>query len=319
LAGVTVLIVSASYDLAADRVASVLRSAGVKQFRLNTDKFPGEVRASFDPETGFTLSDAGEELDSRQVTAVWYRRHVSPELPEDLEKGTREFCERESRAFLGGILGTVHSARWLSPPSAIAIAERKPYQLSVACELGFEIPPTLVTNDPGAVTRFGNSRSLIAKAVSSGYIRSEEGNRGIFTSRIGQEDMEDLGGLTLAPVTFQEFVEKVSDIRVTVVGSDVFAAEILSQSNESSRVDWRATDDPNLEHRRHELPPLIRHRCIELVRVLGLSFGAIDLAVRKDGSYSFFEVNPNGEWVWIEDQLGYPISQSIATWLTQTW
>ena len=312
----TVLIVSASYDIAADYVSRVLGSTGVVHFRLNTDKFPVEVRAAFDPSRGFTLSDGGDEVDSRHVTAVWYRRHVSPELPEDLEEGVREFCERESRAFLGGILETLRGARWLSPPSAIALAEKKPYQLSVASELGFEIPTTLMTNDPGAVLRFGSSSSLVAKAVSSGYIRSKEGNRGIFTSRVGEGDLEDLGGLTLAPVTFQEFVDKAADIRVTVIGSDVFAAEILSQSDESSRVDWRATDDPNLEHRRHELPSAIRQRCVELVRRLGLSFGAIDLALRKDGNYVFFEINPNGEWVWIEDQLGYPISQSIAVWLT---
>ena len=61
--------------------------------------------------------------------------------------------------------------------------------------------------------------------------------------------------MALAPVTFQENVEKSSDIRVTVVGDEVFAAEILSQGRESSKVDWRATDDPDLEHRMHELPP----------------------------------------------------------------
>jgi hypothetical protein len=314
---VTVLIVSASYDVAADRVARVLEGAGVRQFRLNTDKFPSAVRAAFDPQRGFTLSDNGSEVDSKDVTAVWYRRHVSTEPAEDLEEGAQEFCERESRAFLSGILGTLNSARWLSPPGAIALAERKPYQLYVASELGFEIPQTLMTNDPAAVTSLGNPSSLIAKAVSSGYIRSEEGNRSIFTSRVRQADMRDLGGLTLAPVTFQEFVEKISDIRVTVVGSEVFSAEILSQSHESSRVDWRATDDPNLEHRRHDLPFPIQQRCIELVGTLGLSFGAIDLALRQDGGYAFFEVNPNGEWVWIEDELGYPISQSIAAWLTR--
>jgi glutathione synthase/RimK-type ligase-like ATP-grasp enzyme len=312
----TVLLVSASYDIAADYVARVLGSGGVAQFRLNTDKFPAQVRATFDPPRGFRLSDGQEELDSRDVTAVWYRRHVRPELPEDLQEGVREFCERESRAFLGGVLETLRGARWLSPPGAIAVAEKKPYQLSVASELGFEIPATVMTNDPSAVLEFAASSSLVAKAVSSGYIRSNEGNRGIFTSRVGEVDLEDLGGLTLAPVTFQQFVDKSADIRVTVIGSAVFAAEILSQSDESSRVDWRATDDPNLRHRRHELPSAIRRRCAELVRTLGLSFGAIDLALRKDGSYVFFEINPNGEWVWIEDQLGYPISQSIADWLT---
>ena len=77
----------------------------------------------------------------------------------------------------------------------------------------------------------------------------------------------------------------------------------MSQDRESSKVDWRATDDPDLEHRTHELPPALAHRCLRLVSRLGLIFGAIDFALKPDGTYVFFEINPNGEWLWLEDQL----------------
>ena len=120
----------------------------------------------------------------------------------------------------------------------------------------------------------------------------------------------------LAPVTFQEKVEKASDIRVTVVEDDVFAAEILSQARQSSKVDWRATDDPDLEHRPHKLPATLADQCRRLVSKLGLGFGAIDFALKPDGTYVFFEINPNGEWLWLEDQLSLPISDSIAGWLS---
>jgi len=156
---------------------------------------------------------------------------------------------------------------------------------------------------------------LVTKAISSGYIASPEGNRAIFTSIVGPGDIEDLDGLALAPTTFQAFVDKVSDIRVTVIAGEVFAAEILSQEDKSSQVDWRATDDPHLAHRIHKLPNEIADLCRRLVINLGLSFGAIDLALKSDGSYIFLEINPNGEWVWLEDQLGFPISDRIALWL----
>ena len=156
----------------------------------------------------------------------------------------------------------------------------------------------------------------MAKALSSGYIAGSDGNQAIFTSALAPNDLEDLSGLDLAPVTLQEMVEKSSDIRVTVVGDEVFAAEILSQGRESSKVDWRATDDENLEHRTHELPPTLARRCRRLVSYLGLSFGAIDFALKADGTYVFFEINPNGEWLWLEDLLGLPISDRIAAWLS---
>ena len=241
---------------------------------------------------------------------------LPPNLPKDLDPGTREFCERETRRFLEGVLAALPTQHWLSSPQAIRRAEQKPYQLAVAAQLGFTLPPTIMTNDPAAVRGFAQERGqLVAKAVSSGYIAGAGGNQAIFTSSLAPGDLEDLDGLALAPVTLQEKVEKSSDIRVTVVGDEVFAAEILSQDRESSRVDWRATDDPNLEHRPHELPSTLDHHCRRLVSYLGISFGAIDFALKPDGTYVFFEINPNGEWLWIEDQLGLPISDRIAAWL----
>lgn len=205
--------------------------------------------------------------------------------------------------------------RWLSAAQAIARAERKPYQLSVAKRLGFIVPETLITNDEDAVREFAAHHPLVAKAVSSGYVSSPKGNMAIFTSNVSLDDLSDTTGLCLAPVTFQQYVEKVSDVRVTVVGGDVFAAEILSQEHASSRTDWRATIDPDLGHRVHRLHPDVAELCSRMVSHLGLVFGAIDLALTRDGSYVFFEINPNGEWLWLEDRLGFPISDRIAEWL----
>ena len=307
-----VLLVTASYDVAPEYVAASLDRLGVPYFRLDTDRFPLEIQATYDPHVGVTIRDDDRVVRSEQIRSVWYRRMRAPPLSRTLDCGTRDFCERESRAFLEGVLASLTTDRWLSLPAAVAQAERKPYQLGVAARLGFDIPATAMTNDESVVRAIAERHQLVAKAVSSGYVRGPEGNRAIFTSAVSSVDMTQLNGLSMAPVTFQEMVKKVSDIRVTVVGEDVFAAEIMSQDRESSRVDWRATDDPHLKHRRHELPHKVADLCRQLVVDLGLGFGAIDFALTEDGGYVFFEINPNGEWLWIEDQLGLPISDSIA-------
>ena len=183
-------------------------------------------------------SMTGEKsITGAEVKSVWYRRNVVPNLPEELDPGTREFCEREARSFLEGTLSALPTQRWLSSPQAIRHAERKPYQLAEAARLGFTLPRTIVTNDQAAARRFARDSKLVAKAVSSGYLAGPGGNRAVFTSALAPSDLEDLDGLVLAPVTFQENVHKSSDIRATVVGDEVFAAEILSQSRESSR-EW---------------------------------------------------------------------------------
>lgn len=311
----TVLLVTASYDLAPMYVGAALERRGVPFFRLDTDRFPSEVHASFDPQRGLTIYDGDTRVSQREIKSVWYRRNVAPNLPADLDDGISEFCEREAKMFLEGALATLPTQRWLSPPQAIWLAEHKPYQLATAAQLGFTLPRTIVTNDEVAAKGLALEERLVAKAVSSGYIKGTDGNRAIFTSALASDDIEDLSGLVLAPVIFQEKVVKSSDIRVTVVGNDVFAAEILSQGRESSKVDWRATDDPDLEHRPHVLPSSLARLCLSLVSGLGLAFGALDFALTRDGNYVFFEINPNGEWLWLEDQLGQPISDRIAAWL----
>ena len=311
----TILIVTASYDQSAQLVLDHLRTMGAHTFRLDTDQFPTQVKARYDPRRGLFLCNADSSVHSSQISSVWYRRNVAPQLPEHLDKYHQEFCTRESRAFLEGALATIRTERWLSPPSAISRAERKMYQLSVANDIGFTIPDTAATNDEAHARQFTSSRQTIAKAVSSGYIDSATGYRAMFTTALSPDDLRDLSGLELAPVTFQEHVTKKSDIRVTVVGDHVFAAEILSQTHHSSATDWRATDNLDLPHRIHQLPTKLENLCTDLVRHLGLGFGAIDLALTEDDQYIFFEINPNGEWLWIELQLGFPISQRIAQWL----
>ena len=311
-----VILVTTSYDLAPDYVGAHLERKGVPFFRLDTDRFPSQVGIQFNQDGNLSIRDGESFFSHERIRSVWYRRNVAPELPDNLTSGILDFCEREQRAFLLGVLLSLPTGRWLSDPAAIWRSEKKPYQLAVASRLGFTVPETLITNNPDRVREFASKHhQLVAKAVSSGYIAGAYGDEAIFTSALTSDDVAELEELSLAPVTFQEMVPKVSDIRVTVVGNDVFAAEILSQENESSKVDWRATDDPNLKHKRHELPQDLSEQCRFLVSTLGLEFGAIDLALLSDGEYVFFEINPNGEWLWIEDQLGFPISERIAQWL----
>ena len=313
----TVLLVTASYDKSADLVQEALTGLGEKWFRLDTDKFPCEVNSTYSPRSGFAYWEGTNRVESPEIKAVWYRRNVAPELPSETDEHHREFCGREQKAYIEGTLATLNGVKWLSHPVATARAELKLLQLSIAHEIGFATPITATTNHPGTVSEMSQEHPLVAKAVRSGYVNSPDGFRAIFTTQLSAEDLADLDGLALAPTTFQEMVPKKSDIRVTVVGRQVFATEILSQERESSRTDWRATDDPYLKHRPHQLPNDIARKCRRLTRELGIDFGAIDLALTNEDSYVFFEINPNGEWLWIQQQLGFQIAQSISEWLTQ--
>jgi glutathione synthase/RimK-type ligase-like ATP-grasp enzyme len=59
------------------------------------------------------------------------------------------------------------------------------------------------------------------------------------------------------------------------------------------------------------VPTDVAKRCRTLVERFGLRFGAVDLAVGSDGVYWFLELNPNGEWGWLQ-RAGLPIAEALA-------
>jgi glutathione synthase/RimK-type ligase-like ATP-grasp enzyme len=63
-----------------------------------------------------------------------------------------------------------------------------------------------------------------------------------------------------------------------------------------------------------ELPKDITDKCVEFVKKLGLVFGAIDLVKSFDKFY-FLEINPNGEWAWLQKEAGLPIAETIVDYL----
>lgn len=203
-----VLMVTTTYDEAAAVVEDQIMAAGAVAFRLNTDLFPQEVKATFNPHGQATFHWQGRQINADQIHSVWYRRHAAPTLPSSLEPHHKEFCERENRAFLDGVFSTIKPQRRLSRTEALQKAEQKNHQLATAQELGFEVPPTIITNDPEEAAAFAKDRNLIVKAVKSGYIANPEGNQAIFRSRLGQGNSQHLESLALAPVIFQKEIKK---------------------------------------------------------------------------------------------------------------
>lgn len=130
-----------------------------------------------------------------------------------------------------------------------------------------------------------------------------------------EADLPHSSDLAAAPVAFQTPIDPKRDIRVTVVGGQAFAAVRdleTAEPGEAAPLDWRRGGD--LPWGPHELPPDLSSRCTELVAALRLDFGAIDLLLQPDGRYWFCEINPNGEWGWLQHS-GLPIAEALATLL----
>lgn len=317
-----ILIVTNEFDPTSDYVIEELNRRGASFERLNTEDFPMKVRCTIDINSSVLTGniDLGSDrnMSLSDIDSVYYRRPKRFEIDPQLSFGeAREFALSESRAAIGGLWMAL-PCLWVNHPHRIRAAEFKIYQLRIAAELGFRTPRTLITNDPEEIRDFyeAHDRNVVAKPLRSGMIQYDDEALLIYTTPLRDDHLDLVEAVKYAPCLFQEYIPKKVEIRATVVGSRVFAAEIHSQSSERTKDDWRRYDLDNTPHVPRALPAQIDEQCVNMVRRLGLNFGAIDLIITPDDEYVFLEINPNGQWGWIEELTNLPICSAIADLLT---
>lgn len=227
------------------------------------------------------------------------------------------FIGSELRETLRSLWRAIPAKRWLNDPERLWLGNNKLKQLMVAKEVGLKIPETLISSRSKDVLDFAEryGGDVISKAVRSGFFIAGSTTNLIFTSRLENEDLSAIAESEfLVPAILQPRLEKKYDLRITIVGDSVFPVALFSQDHAETSVDWRTwgtTTSVNLIHERFDLPACICDKCLSLNQRLGLNFSCIDMVLNKNGEYFFLEVNPNGEWAWIEEAVGFPIRDRI--------
>lgn len=321
----SVLILSSPKDVHAQAVNRHLVEMGVPATFWHLDRMPGGDRLSYTlSSSGFQCAidadkqpddqlDAGGRIDLTSFQSVWLRRAGSVKVGPMPEQWMEELVECECTRALDAIFRAMRCL-WVNPPAAEREALLKLQQLDVARRCGLAIPETLVTNDPESAREFvrEHRREVIYKLVDEGSYRffpSYEVVMGMPTLPVRETDEDHLDQVRLSLHLFQHRIDKVSDIRVTVVGERIFPVEIHSQQGKG-KVDWRL--DYSVPMLAHKLPDCVEESLVAILKRLGLNFGAFDLCLGRDGKYYFFEVNPAGQWLWMEKQLNLPISLQLA-------
>lgn len=275
--------------------------------RLGIDSF-----LEFDPvnhKAKFVFPDK-TVLTESDILSIWYRRFpiIGSNLAEDPE--IAEWSKEEYVQLFENLEYALPDIKWVSKPSAIKKARHKAYQLSMAKQIGFDIPETVFTNNPDKLEELFKRNEIIYKAVNNPNIKQKSDFLTIWTAKLKKTDIKNKDGLKLCPGIIQEFVTKKSDIRVSVFGNKIFAVEIKSQEMDISEVDFRL-GGMDVPHIVHNLADNISYKCLRLVSDLGLLFGAIDLALMDDNSYRFFEINANGQWGWLEKHTELPLRRAM--------
>ena len=313
-----VLLVTHSGDhFTVERVSEALARRGARPLRFDTDLFPEEVRLSAAlgaDGAENVLALGGGEVRASEVRAVWARRVWTPRLSEGLDERFRAACVRESSAALEGFFDGLHGARWVNDTRSERAAENKLLQLRAARESGLDIPPTLLTNDPGRARAFFEAEggAVVAKLLRPLSVSMGDTPFFVYTSDVKAEDVEALDSLRHCPVVFQRKIEKRRELRVAYVAGRLFAGALDASGSARGRTDWRRAEPGECLWSRATLKAPLAARLRKLMRRLGLAYGAIDLIETHEGRHVFLEVNPGGEWGMLEHDLGLPISEAIA-------
>ena len=279
--------------------------------RISGDLFPIQstlnVQLSSGEQTLIGISQAGKTIDLSRFDRIWRRRGENVQI--DLGKvhpDDRAFVNAEAEAAAQGWreLSALSASKWINPVAEGQRAGNKPYQLGKAIEMGLRVPKTLISNTPQEIRDFYNdcNGGVIYKPLTPGVWQENDEILANFVDILPKEDLEDDDVLMMSPGIYQEYTKKAYELRVTILDNFVHAVKIPSQSLVETTRDWRQRIE-FLELEPYELPAVIRHSFVALIRSLGLRFGAADFIVTPQGEYVFLEVNQMGQFLWIDKLL----------------
>ena len=321
----TTLIITNSTDTHSDEVQNRLEEKTWKVLRLNTDRFIEKGGTLTVEKSNYgnysSIGINGEFVTNHDIYSVWYRRPKGFNLNIQ-DESQKHFAEGEYERMVEVLYSSLEHAKWVNPYYALPQSRNKYLQLRLAEKIGFKIPSTIFTSDPEAVKQFIESAgrdTVVYKPLRSPFINyKKEGlYGGIPTSVVETHNLEQIDLIRQSPGIFQVYVQKAYEIRVNLFGNKVISTKIKSQDREKL-VDWRKELAlGNVSCEPYELPSNVEKMCINLIRSLGLNFGAIDLIKTVKGDYVFLEINQSGQWLWVETVTKQPVMDAMIDLLTK--
>jgi glutathione synthase/RimK-type ligase-like ATP-grasp enzyme len=247
------------------------------------------------------LQVGDEILDVRDIHSVFHR-FMNPEDVPGCDNSP--LAVRKTRSILHSLMSLFDllPARVVNRRRPMMSNNSKPYQALLIRQAGFAIPETLVTNDQRSLLQFTSSKGpLVYKSMSS--VRS-------IVAGFDDERVDRIESLRLLPTQFQRRIMGFN-VRVHVIGRRLFATKILS-----SAVDYRyaAQEGAGATFCPYELTDALRNKCLQLARILELTFAGIDLIVSPEKVYCL-EVNPAPGYSYYQEATGQPISDALGAYL----
>lgn len=309
-------------DTHADVVIQKLEKMQINPIRLNSESFikTGEYFYEWNQNSNQSKNYLflGDSLrKAQEIGVIWWRKPndyaVFPEITDDW---AIKYCQQETQSLVHSLGGLYPKAKWINDYHQLRLPSNRINQIPVAQKVNIAIPPTLVTNSYEAAYEFlREQKSCIVKPMRySGFLHNGQ-QYGCYTRPIDLETIEELKeSIRLAPVFLQKRISKKAEYRVTLIGKNYFVCRIDAQHTQDADValDWRVTEPEQLIHVEDELPVQYINKLYKMLEEFGLNFGAFDIIRDDDDTLYFIELNPNGQWYWIEILTGMPMVKAMV-------
>jgi ATP-grasp ribosomal peptide maturase len=294
-----------------------LEDRGAEVDRIDTGWFPEHLSITARLLRGRWTGHLRTEhrvVDLEEIHAVWYRSPRAYQFPTELNTAEQEHAKVEAKYGLGGVLMSL-PVLWVNHPARLADSAYKPYQLAIAAQSGLHVADTLITNCSTSVKNFAAESKTVSKMLGAVSI-VEGGQRKVaHTHPLATADIADLRGIEVTTHQFQHWARKEYEARMFVIGDHITTAAIYSHTA-AAYIDWRKGYGSNT-YALVEPPAEITEGVRRLMAQMGLVYGAIDFVIGPDDDWTFLEINAGGQFGWIEDETGAPLTDQLADLLTK--
>jgi len=312
-----ILAVTEPDDPHADAVLEALARMGAPTARLDLASLPRQVAVTLrrgGADRGDRLLGAGPDggpLRLEEVAAVWWRRPRWAVPHAELTGADAAFAVEQVHAALSGVWGS-SGAAWMNDPWAEDRASHKGSQLAWAEAAGLAVPETIITSAPADARAFLDAlgdRPCIQKPLKATKAAWR------YTRLMRPRDRDRLDDLRFGPAILQAYVPGV-DVRVTCAGGRLLATAIDARRT-SSPQDFRPVYD-QAQVNPFALPAEVTRALSRYLEAARLRYAAVDFRLDGDGRLFFLEANSSGQWLFLEDRTGQPITAAVAQALSDS-
>ena len=300
------LLLTNSEDATSDFLEFRLISNKNPIIRLNTDEIYNRITVS---SISGHLSLEGlfdTALTPQDISAVIYRRPKAIYIPDDVgDQFQRNHLSGEWAEAIEGFLSCIPLPKWINHPTMNYIASHKVEQLSRAQNYGLHTPDTVITNRYEDVKSFYEKHhvtGIIAKSLAGSWIERDLPQNDTFLHTVEITELDDsiFNSINTTPVIFQEKINKKSDVRIIVLDSSIIAVELKRIENGQQSLDIRRDNMSGVKYSVTQIPRQVNNIIFQLIQSYQLRFAVLDFAIDQEGDWIFFEINPNGQWAWLD-------------------